>query len=72
MTFDTHLKPYRRRALGQFVDSLTFAEASAADQFNRTYLANDNWDYARTDDLTSKPLLNYFFRTAERPVAPTA
>ena len=61
--FDTHLKPYRRRAIGQFIDSLTLEAPSTQDGFNRSYLANDNWDYAHTDDsLTQRPLLKYFFR----------
>ncbi len=58
--FDTNVKPYRRRAIGHFVDSVSLKSAA---QFNLSYLANDNWDYARTaDSLTAKPLLKYFFR----------
>ena len=61
--FDTHMKPYRRRALGAFVDSLAQDSPSSADEFNRRYLANDNWDYAHpSDSMTSRPLLRYFFR----------
>ena len=61
--FDTHVKPYRRRALGHFVDSLRLNPPSSSDRFNRTYLANDNWDYTHVEDsLTKKPLLTYFFR----------
>ena len=61
--FDTHVKPYRRRALGHFVDSLRLNPPSSSDRFNRTYLANDNWDYTHVEDsLTEKPLLTYFFR----------
>ena len=61
--FDTHVKPYRRRAIGHFVDSLTLNGSSAVDRFNLNYLANDNWDYTQAEDsLTQKALLKYFFR----------
>lgn len=61
--FDTSLKPYRRRAIGHFVDSLDLDEPSSRDKFNRRYLANDNWNYANTaDSVSGKSLLTYFFR----------
>ncbi len=61
--FETSLMPYRRRAIGHFVDSLTLENPSSQDKFNRRYLANDNWDYSRTaDSLRENALLTYFFR----------
>ncbi|MGB3851932.1 MAG: hypothetical protein WA958_18325, partial [Tunicatimonas sp.] len=61
--FETSVKPYRRRAIGRFVDSLNLPSPSPPDKFNRSYLANDNWDYVRTaDSLRENPLLTYFFR----------
>lgn len=61
--FDTSIKPYRRRAIGNFIDSLTLDGSSSADDFNQKYLANDNWDYTHFDDsLTRAPFLKYFFR----------
>ncbi len=61
--FETPLKPYRRRAIGHFVDSLRLDNPSSQDNFNQHYLANDNWDYASTaDSVSGKPLLTYFFR----------
>ena len=61
--FDTNVKPYRRRAIGNFVDSLTLNESSSPDDFNRKYLAHDNWDFAHPEDsLTRNPLLKHFFQ----------
>ena len=61
--FDTHVKPYRRRAIGRFTDSLVLGSPTTQDNFNLNYLANDNWGYAHPEDsLTQKPLLKYFFR----------
>ena len=61
--FDTSIKPYRRRAIGTLTDSLVLDWSSSADDFNRNYLANDNWDYAHPEDsLTPQPFLQHFFR----------
>ena len=61
--FETSLKPYRRRAIGHFVDSLDLEEPSSQDDFNLRYLANDNWDYANiADSVSGNSLLTYFFR----------
>ncbi|MEQ9442732.1 MAG: hypothetical protein RIG62_27065 [Cyclobacteriaceae bacterium] len=60
--FDTNTKPYRRSALGAFLDSLVLSE-SGTDRFNLRFLRNDNWAFTDTT-LTDRraPLLKYFYR----------
>ena len=63
VAFDTNVKPYRRRAIGQFLDSLTLSASSSVDNFNLNYLRQDNWEYTHpSDSLSRKPLLKYFYR----------
>ncbi|HEY5692317.1 MAG TPA: hypothetical protein VIS49_12725 [Cyclobacteriaceae bacterium] len=62
----TSVKPYKRKAIAAYVDSLESRYSSfnsASDQFNRQYLRNDNWEWSRSADNDSeKPTLTHFFR----------
>ena len=59
------IKPYERRQVAQFLDSLAIdsARLSKADRFNLEYLANDNWEWTGTSaNESKKPILKYFYR----------
>ncbi|MDB5263701.1 MAG: hypothetical protein JWQ14_2984 [Adhaeribacter sp.] len=61
----TGIRPYRRLDVAKLAEETHWNQGtlSAADQFNKEYLLNDNWDYTtREARHTGKPLLNYFFR----------
>ncbi|MBA4146148.1 MAG: hypothetical protein C0523_10310 [Cytophaga sp.] len=62
----TSVKPYQRKAIVAFVDSLQARSqvfTSRADQFNYEYLRNDNWEWSRAETSTSKkPFLNHFYK----------
>lgn len=61
----TSVKPYRRSAIVAFIDSAARYEVfqSAADEFNRTYLQNDNWEWSRAASSDSrKPVLRHFYK----------
>ena len=62
----TSVKPYKRKAIAAFVDSINSRYggfASQADQFNRQYLRNDNWEWSRSDENDSeKPVLTHFYK----------
>jgi hypothetical protein len=67
-SFFTTVKPYTRKAVAEFVDtlskdSLALKRVSKADRFNFTYLANDNWEWSTTAQNDSrKPILKAFYR----------
>lgn len=53
----TTVKPYKRRAIVAYIDSLEKRHSvfnSRADQFNRTYFLNDNWEWSRAATANSK------------------
>lgn len=58
-------KPYLRKNIAQFADSLHRSGnfTDRVDQFNIQYLLNDNWEWAEEADNDSrKPFLNYIYR----------
>ncbi|MBL6447097.1 hypothetical protein JMN32_12315 [Fulvivirga sp. 29W222] len=58
-------KPYQRKYIAEFVDSLKHSDVqwSATDRFNIEYLSNDNWEWADSSGNTSrKPFLKRFYR----------
>ena len=63
--FFSNIKPFTRRSVAQFADTL-LAEKSTynnVDQFNLTYLANDNWEWSdRHQNYSDKPILRHFYR----------
>jgi hypothetical protein len=64
-SFFSSMKPYRRDAVGEFIDQLyeDSLSLSKVDEFNLEYLAVDNWtftDYADPD--SRKPFLKFFFQ----------
>ena len=64
--FHTGIKPYFRLEVADLAEQAFQAKdsLSRSDQFNLTYLLNDNWNY--TDRVNQpnyeKPFLRYFFR----------
>jgi hypothetical protein len=63
----TGVKPYKRSDIAAFVDSLHQGDAnvftSKTDQFNYTYLRNDNWEWSRAETSDAKkPFLKYLYR----------
>ena len=61
----TSVKPYRRSAIVAFIDSAARYNVfqSAADEFNRTYLQNDNWEWSRAASSDSRrPVLRHFYK----------
>lgn len=70
-TFHSHVKPIQRSYLAAYLDSLYSNEAfvdelSERDRFNLQYLANDNWEWTKSDSGkfsdSKKPFLKYFYR----------
>ncbi len=56
------VKPYRRDVLSNFVQST--GTRSKADDFNKSYLLNDNFLYNDADNLLrEKPILSHFYKT---------
>ncbi len=62
----TAVKPYKRDAIVAFVDSLAQIDhifTSSSDQFNRTYLLNDSWEWSRSQENGSeRPALRHFYK----------
>jgi hypothetical protein len=61
----TSIKPYKRLAIVQFVDSARQLGAvqSKTDQFNYEYLMNDNWEWSDAETSNSKkPVAKHFYR----------
>ena len=61
----TASKPYKRSAIVAFIDSLNDNEvfASPADQYNKNYLLNDNWEWSASSESNSKsPVLRHFYK----------
>ena len=62
-TFHASVKAYERKAIAEFVDSnnLDSAKLSKSDQFNLTYLRNDNREWSSKANADQKPILKYFY-----------
>lgn len=60
----TSVKPWKRSAITQFIDSLDRQAmfTSEADRFNLQYLRNDNWEWARPATNDRKAILKYFYK----------
>lgn len=62
----TSVKPYKRDAIVSWFDSLSRKEgifSSRSDQFNRTYIQNDSWEWSRSElNTSSKPVLKRLFQ----------
>lgn len=61
----TTVKPYQRKAIVAFADSLSNKGAftSKADNFNLEFLRNDSWEWSRNQTSNaSKPFLKYFYK----------
>lgn len=67
-TFHSHVKPYQRQWVGQYVDTLYsnadfIQRLSSRDRFNLQYLATNNWEWTANDSSDSKkPILKAFYR----------
>jgi hypothetical protein len=58
-------KPYKRSDIVAFIDSASRFNSfeSAVDQFNKSYLLNDNWEWSATAESDSKrPVLRHFYK----------
>lgn len=64
--FHTGIKPYFRQESADLAEKVLRKRdsLSRSDQFNASYLLNDNWNYTTRVNQTSfeKPFLRYFFR----------
>ncbi|MEO1053562.1 MAG: hypothetical protein AAFX87_23205 [Bacteroidota bacterium] len=63
--FFSQVKPYKRSDIAAFIDSIRSSDMtlSRADEFNLTYLTNDNWEWSDDSTYTSrKPILKHFYR----------
>jgi len=59
------IKPYSRTAIGVLLNSMSGNKllSSGADDFNATYLANDNWQWTEThSNLNPKPIWNTVYK----------
>lgn len=63
--FFTTVKPYKRSAIVEFVDSVQSMGGfqSRVDQFNYEYLQNDSWEWSQAESSDSKkPFLKHFYK----------
>jgi hypothetical protein len=63
--FFTSVKPYKRDAIIQYVDTLEASGifTSRSDQYNRDYLRNDSWEWSKSETNDSKkPFLKKLYR----------
>lgn len=60
----TSVKPWKRSAIVQFIDSLNRQAlfTSAADRFNLQYFRNDNWEWARPETNDRPAILKKFYK----------
>ncbi|MGV3502380.1 MAG: hypothetical protein ACO1O1_01645 [Adhaeribacter sp.] len=61
----TGIRPYRRQDVADLAEVAlrNNYELSPSDQFNKSWLLNDNWDYTRRESReTGRPFLKYFFQ----------
>jgi len=59
--FHSSFKGYQRSEIAEFADSISIT--SKSDQFNQTYLKNDNWEWAKDYDTKSdKAFLKHFYQ----------
>ena len=61
----TGIRPYRRQDVANLAEMAlrNNYELSPSDQFNKSWLLNDNWDYTvRESREASRPFLKHFFR----------
>ena len=62
----TSVKPYKRKAIVEFMDSLNAKDrvfTSRSDQFNYEYARNDSWEWSRAETSNSKtPILKRFYK----------
>jgi len=62
-TFFTTAKPYNRKAIANFVDSLQLDNLSEVDRFNLSYLRNDNWEWTdQAQNESKKPWFKRLYR----------
>jgi hypothetical protein len=63
--FFTSIKPYKRSAIVDFIDSVQQMGLieSKTDKFNYNYLRNDSWEWSDAETSVSKrPILRHFFK----------
>ncbi len=63
--FHSVYKAYPRKAVARFIDSLQSGDLSLSlqDQFNLSYLENDNWEWSDSPENTSKKaFLKHFYK----------
>ncbi len=59
------VKPYTRKAIGQFTDSIQQQNLtrSRQDDFNLDYLRNDNWEWVDSStNVSRRPFLKHFYK----------
>ena len=64
-TYHSAVKPYARKSIGQFTDSIQHQNltSSRQDVFNLEYLRNDNWEWVDSSTNVGKhPLWNTFYK----------
>ncbi len=63
-SFHASMKPYNRKEIGQFLDSLDASSFNKRDQFNYNYLKNDSWEWVDSANYRSKkPFLKHIYKT---------
>lgn len=62
-SFFSTTKPYNRKSIANFTDSLQLSNLSKVDRFNLAYLRNDNWEWSNSAENDSKsPIFKHFYR----------
>ncbi len=63
-SFHSSMKPFNRKEIGQFLDSLETYNFNRRDLFNYNYLKNDNWEWVDSANYkTDKPFLKHIYKT---------
>lgn len=61
--FHTSMKPYNRKMIGSYLNSLVPTQFSFREQNLIEYLKRDNWEWVdKVENESKKPILTYFYR----------
>ncbi len=63
-SFHASMKPFNRKEIAQFLDSLDTNSFNRRDEFNYNYLKNDSWEWADSANYKNdKGILGHIYKT---------
>ncbi|MFD2512683.1 hypothetical protein ACFSRY_02285 [Pontibacter locisalis] len=61
-SLQTAVRPYGRQDVADLAEISARNARTPVDEFNTTYLLNDNWNYTTQENNDARPILKYFYR----------